>query len=344
MRQRPFSAGSPERHQGGWQTAVALAVLAAYPGVRLSAQDQPLNSGGLFLLFPVGAQSVGMGQTAAALDGHGEAVFLNPAGVGSLATDEFTLHTAHLAAGATSALTAFFPRHGVGVFGAGVYLVDYGDQDVNDSLGTTIARIAPRNLEVLATFATQLSGTVSLGVTYKLVEFRVDCSGAGCPPQSGGQGVTHALDVGGQFSVGPDHALNIGVALRNLGFPLQVNNRDQADPLPTRLVIGAAYRLQLRPVTDGALTDRFDVRVAADVESPWRETGSPDLRVGMDVGYHELVRVRGGYAFVHQGLSGPSVGLGLATGAIGVDLARMFLTGTDLIVTNPTFLSFRVVF
>jgi hypothetical protein len=54
--------------------------------------------------------------------------------------------------------------------------------------------------------------------------------------------------------------------------------------------------------------------------------------------------VRGGYAFVHQGLSGPSIGLGVATGAIGVDLARMFLTGTDLVIPNPTFLSFRVQF
>ena len=327
---------------GGWPAAVAFVALCAHPASRLYAQDQPLNSGGLFLLFPVGAQSVGMGQTAAALEGHGESVFLNPAGVGSLSSNEFTLHTAHLAAGTASALTAFFPRHGIGVFGAGVYLVDYGDQDVNDSSGTTIARIAPRNLALLATFATQLTGAFALGVTYKLVEFRVDCSG--CPAPSGGQGVTHALDLGGQFSVGPDHALRVGVALRNLGFPLQVNNRDQADPLPTRLVVGAAYRVQLHPIADGSDADRFDVRVAADLESPWRETGSPDVRVGMDVGYRELVRVRGGYAFVHQGLSGPSVGLGVATGAIGVDLARMFMTGTDLIVANPTFLSFRVVF
>jgi hypothetical protein len=328
---------------GGWRTAFALALLSAQPAVRLSAQGQPLNAGALFLLFPVGAQSVGMGQTAAAAEGHGEVVFQNPAGLGSLGSSEFALHTAQLAAGATNALTAFFPSHGIGVFGAAIYLVDYGDQDVSDSSGTTIGRIASRNLAFLASYATQLTGNVSLGVTYKLIQFRVDCSGA-CPPISSGQGVTHALDVGGQFTVGADHALRVGVALRNLGFPLQVNNRDQADPLPTRLTVGAAYRLQLRPLVDGSIAERFDVRMAADVESPWRQTGNPDLRLGVDVGYHGLVRVRGGYAFVHQGLSGPSVGLGIATGAIGVDLARMFLTGTDLVVPNPTYVSFRVVF
>ena len=323
---------------------ILVAVLAAGPPARLPAQSTPLNYAALFLLFPVGAQSVGMGQTAAALEGRGEAVFLNPAGVGSLTSSEFSLHSANLVAGPTTALTAFFPRHGVGVFGAAFYLVDYGEWPVTDPYGTTLGVTATRNLEFLATYATQLTGAFALGVSYKLIEFRVDCSGAGCPPNSGGQGVTHALDLGCQFGVGPDRALRVGVALRNLGFPLQVNNRDQADALPTRLVVGAAYRLLLRPVAVDSAGDRFDVRFAADVESPWRETGTPDVRLGVNVGYRDVVRVRGGYAFVHQGLSGPSVGFGVATGSIGVDLARTFLTGTDLVVPNPTFLSFRVVF
>jgi len=56
------------------------------------------------------------------------------------------------------------------------------------------------------------------------------------------------------------------------------------------------------------------------------------------------VRVRGGYAFLHDGLSGPSVGLGLQSGAIGFDLARTFLTGSDLMAASPTFVSFRLAF
>jgi hypothetical protein len=326
----------------GWRTAIVLLVPSTFTTTRAAAQDQPLNAAALFLLFPVGATTVGMGQTAAAADGHGEVVFQNPAGVASLPSSEFALHTATLAAGPTNAITAFFPRHGIGVFGATLYLADYGDLELTDSNGTTNGRLASRNFAFLATYATQLTGSVSLGVSYKLVQFAVTCSGA-CQAVPSGQGVTHALDVGGQFAVGADHALRIGVALRNVGFPLQVNNRDQADPLPTRLTVGATYRVQLRPVDD-SVADRFDLRMAADVESPWRQTGNPDIRLGVDVGYREMVRVRGGYAFVHQGLSGPSIGLGVATGAIGVDLARMFLTGTDLVTPNPTFLSFRVEF
>jgi hypothetical protein len=318
-------------------------VLTARPPDRLSAQDQVQNSGALFLLFPVGARTVGMGQAVVALDGRGEAVFGNPAGVADLDHSEFGLHTGQLAAGSGNALSAFFPEHRIGVLGVSLYLVDYGNLDVTDSGGIVVGRLAPRNFEAMATYATQLTGTFALGVSYKLVEFRVDCSGD-CRQRPPGQGVTHALDLGGQFTVGPDHALRIGVAVKNVGFALQVNNRDQADPLPTRLVIGALYRVNLRPFEGAAPSDRFDVRVAADVDSPWHETGNPDVRVGVDVGYRELVRVRGGYAFVHEGLSGPSVGLGLTSGSIGVDLARTFLTGTDLLVPNPTFVSFRVVF
>lgn len=325
--------------------ALACLILCAHPAVRLSAQEQPVNAAALFLLLPVSARSVGMGQVAAALDGHGEDVFLNPAGVGSMTSSEFALHSARLAAGPATALTVFFPRRGIGVFGAAVYLVDYGDQPIVDANNVTLGQIGARNLAFLTTYATQLSDAVSLGVSYKLIEFRVDCSGETslCPTLSG-EGVTHALDLGGQFSIGPDHALRVGVALRNLGFALQVNNEAQADPLPTRLAFGAAYTVQLRPINADAAGNRFDLQVAADVESPWRETGTPDIRIGMDLGYHQIVRVRGGYAYRHEGLSGPSVGLGVATGAIGVDLAQMFLTRTDLIVSNPTFLSFRVLF
>jgi len=330
--------------------ALLTLLLSVSPAARLSGQaatdvGQVLNSGALFLLFPVGAQVVGMGQTAGALDGRGEAAFGNPAGLATLPMGEFALHSANLAAGTTSALTVFFPSRKIGVLGGAIYLVDYGDEEVNDSTGTTIARVAPRNLEVLAAYATELTTTFAVGITYKLVEFRVDCSGD-CRRVPGRVAVTHALDVGGQFTVGPRGALRVGIAVRNVGFQLQVNNHGEADPLPARVVFGAIYSVNFRPLAGGGSGDRFDVRFAADVDSPWGQVGSPQMRFGVDIGYQRLVRVRGGYAFSSNGtgLSGPSVGLGITSGAIGVDLARPFLQGSGLVTPNPTFISFRVAF
>jgi hypothetical protein len=311
----------------------------------LRAQEPPLNTGALFLVFPVGAQAVGMGQTATAAAGRGEAAFWNPAGLATLANDEFALHSATLVAGRSHVLGAYFPSRGIGVIGGSVYLVDYGDLERTDASGNTIARIAPRNFEFVASYATSLAGAVVFGLSYKLVQFRVDCSGD-CRGFPAGTGTTHAIDLGGQFNLGAGSPLRVGIALRNLGFKLQVQNQAQADPLPTRLAIGAQYQLRLRPREGAALDERFDIRLAADVDSPWGggQSGPSETRVGVDAGYQRLVRVRAGYAFVQDGLSGPSLGLGLETGSIGIDIARAFLTGSDLQVESPTFFSFRVTF
>ena len=333
--------------RAGWRAGgrrwLAFLVLTASPLARLSAQDFPLNAGALFLVFPVGAQSVGMGQTAMAMAGRGEAAFWNPAGLATLSDDEFALHTANLVAGRSSILGAYFPSHGIGVIGGAVYLVDYGDFEHTDQQGNTIGRIAPRNFEFVASYATSITGSFVFGINYKLVEFRVDCSGD-CRDVPAGTGATHGLDVGGQFQIGPGGPLRLGVAVRNVGFRLQVQNQAQADPLPTRLAIGALYEVRLRPSTGRALDEAFDLKIAADVDSPWGQVGQSETRVGFDIGYQRLVRVRAGYAFVQDGLSGPSVGLGVESGSLGVDLARAFLTGSDLQIESPTFFSFRVTF
>jgi hypothetical protein len=342
MRRKAFDGWAVER-LGGWVLPIAFLFLTAKPPNRLAAQDPPLNAGALFLVFPVGAQAVGMGQTATAAAGRGEAAFWNPAGLATLSEDEFALHSATLVAGRSHVLAAYFPSRGIGVIGGAVYLVDYGDLDRTDQNGNTIARIAPRNFEFLASYATNLTGSFVLGMSYKLIQFRVDCSGD-CRDFPAGRGATHALDFGGQFRVGPGGPLRVGVALRNVGFRLQVQNQAQADPLPTRLAIGALYELRLRPGTGRALNQAFDLKLAADVDSPWGQVGQSETRLGLDIGYQRLVRVRAGYAFVQDGLSGPSLGLGVESGSLGVDLARAFLTGSDLQVESPTFFSFRVTF
>src|SRR5213594_4747060 len=225
---RNTSDGRSDRRTVGRRLGLVLGMLSVSLTVRLSGQELANNSGALFLLFPVGAQAVAMGQTAATLDGRGEAAFWNPAGLATIERGELALNSASLAAGATHALTVYYPSHRFGVLGGAVYLVDYGDLDRTDSASNTIGRISPRNFEFLASYATELAGSFTFGVNYKLVEFVVDCSGD-CTGVPSSRGVTHAIDVGGQVAVGPTGALRVGVAVRNVGFRLQVNNRDQAD-------------------------------------------------------------------------------------------------------------------
>src|SRR5437899_13065837 len=92
----------------------------------VAGQEPPLNAGALFLVFPVGAQAVGMGQTATAAAGRGEAAFWNPAGLATLSDNEFALHTASLVAGTSNVLAADFPSRGLGVLGGAGDLVTLG--------------------------------------------------------------------------------------------------------------------------------------------------------------------------------------------------------------------------
>src|SRR2546428_2133521 len=263
--------------EGVGRLALAL-VLTAYPPDRLASQ-QVNNSGALFLVFPVGARAVGMGQTAAALDGRGEAAFWNPAGLATLEKNEFGLQSATLVAGNTDAVTAYFPSHRLGVLGGAIYLVDYGDLDRTDATGNTIGRISPRNLEFVASYAAGIAGGLPFRVNYKLVQFVVDCSGD-CTNLPSAKGTTHAVDVGGQVAAGPDGALRLGVAVRNIGFKLPGNNGDQADALPASLLIGAVYRIVLPAGRGDGPGERFDLKVAADVGTPWGSYGGAPGRGG----------------------------------------------------------------
>jgi hypothetical protein len=320
---------------------------------RLSAQSLD-NTGALFFELPMGAQAVGMGQTAVTLEGRGEAAFWNPAGLATINHNEFGLESATLAAGDAQAITAYFPSHRLGVIGGAVYLLDYGDLDRTDATNSVIGRISPRDYEFLVSYATELGSSLTLGINYKVVEFLVDCSGD-CQAFPAGQDVAHGVDIGGQLRVGSDGALRLGVAVRNIGFKVQVSSPDQPDPLPARVVVGALYRLALHGdpgpggsagagAGTGAGGNRIDVQFAADLDRPWGNGGESQVRLGLDVGFQHLLRVRGGYAFERAGLSGPSVGMAVSSGTIGVDLARAFLTGADFVADNPTFFSFHVVF
>src|SRR5947199_10143395 len=105
---RNTSDGRSDRRTVGRRLGLVLGMLSVSLTVRLSGQELANNSGALFLLFPVGAQAVAMGQTAATLDGRGEAAVWNRAGLATLDHGQLARNTASLARGATHAPTASY--------------------------------------------------------------------------------------------------------------------------------------------------------------------------------------------------------------------------------------------
>lgn len=302
----------------------------------LRAQGNPETGGAAFLLVPVGGRAAALGQAAIADGGSSEAAFWNPAGLAWMETGEVAAHHAATFVSNNTALAAYFRAPGAGVFGLSAYLVDYGSQEVITIPGGPITgKFLPKNVQLIASFATVLSDVLALGVNYKMIQFRQDCSGD-CGLFPSVVGTTHGVDFGAQFGAAGS-PLRLGAAIRHAGFPLQLEDRDQADPLPTRLEFGLSYRVDLPPPAPDA--QPLDARFLVDVENKWGEFNDPRLRVGTELGYGDLIRVRAGYAFINAETRGPSVGLGVRLGLLSVDFSRVFYDSSNF--DEPVYISIR---
>jgi hypothetical protein len=308
------------------------------------AQTGLAQEGALFLLLPVGARSVGMGQAVVADRPGSESVWWNPAAIGASTRREAAIHHSQSVAGTGDAVTIVVPSSLLGVLALSVNIFDYGEQQTNPDPTVPVeggsGTIIPRSFVYAATYATSLGTYVTAGLTYKLIQFRIDCTGP-CPDIAF-SATTSALDLGAQFMVKKSVPLIIGVAARNLvGLKLQVNDSPQSDPIPRRLQIGVQYRVDVSP----RLAPETAVRLAFDV-ADGIHVGNPAPRFGTDIAYRDRFHVRAGYAFEasRSEAGGPSIGLGLSTGNLVFDVARI-LSGLSADAGKaPTFLSLRYLF
>lgn len=318
---------------------------------RQEAEGPPADAGAAaWLLVPIGGKAAALGQTAMADGGSSESVFWNPAGLAWLNSGEVGVHHARTFVSDNTAVTAAFVPGGAGVFALSAYLVDFGSQDVVPPIpgAPVTGRISPKNLVLFASYAQRFFGGLSIGGNYKLIQSRQDCSGdCGSLPTTVSS--THGFDLGIQIAPGPDPSFRIGAAIQHAGRGLQLENRSQPDPLPTRWQAGVMYRINLpKPAQDA---QALDARLFADVENAWGQFTGLDVRVGLELGYGELIRLRTGYASVNHlfaddesntGEAGPSVGIGVNLGRLSVDFSRVFFDNASF--DEPVYIGIRADF
>jgi hypothetical protein len=318
--------------------AIAFAMTLAS---NVRAQAGLAEEGALFLLLPVGARSVGLGQAVVADRGGSELVWWNPAAISASTKREAAIHHSQSVAGTGDAVTIVVPSSRLGVLALSVNIFDYGEQRTNpDDTPVEGGTIVPRSFVYAATYATSLGSYVTAGLTYKLVQFRIDCTGP-CPDIAFAA-TTSALDVGAQFLISKSIPLVIGVAARNVvGLKLQVNDSQQSDPLPSRLQVGVQYRVAL----PARLAPETALRLAVDVADEV-SIGDPAPRFGADIAFRERFHVRAGYAFEASGAEsgGPSIGVGLTAGNLVFDVARVMSGLSADAGQAPTYLSLRYLF
>jgi hypothetical protein len=319
------------------EALVSLLLLVAGQQAFAQGTASPTEGGALFLLLPVGGRAAGLGQAAIADGGHSEAAFWNPAGLALLEDTELAVHHAVTFASNNTALAGYIPVRGWGVMGVSAYLVDLGSQEISFGPGLFGGRTSSKGIEILGSYATTVGSALAVGLNYKLIQFRQDCSGD-CGSARTAVGTTHAIDVGMQYGFAGD-ALRLGLALQHAGFKLQLENEGQADALPTRVEFGIVYRMML-PQPTGA-EEALDARILIDVQDEWGRPDNPDARVGLELGYGDLIRLRSGYAFLQSEGRGPSVGLGMRLGRFAFDFARVFFASSNL--DEPVHISLRAI-
>ena len=296
------------------------------------------SDGALFLLLPVGAQTAGIGQAAVAERLGSESVWSNPAGIARDGKREAAIHHSETIAARGDVITVVFPKKGLGAFAVSFNLLDFGNQQITDPGGTPIGRVLPRNILLAGTYGAAIGKRLSLGISYKRLQYRVDCSGQ-CANVSTFSASSSAVDLGAQYDIASDSSLRLGAAVRNVGTRLRVNDSEQATTLPARVEVGVSYGLAFikQYVSD------ISVRVAGDVITT-KSADHPSARLGADLTYQNTVHLRGGYIANDADGANAAVGFGLGTGRLTFDIARTFGGLSEDAGKTPAYVSLRFAF
>jgi len=299
------------------------ALLLAIPGRTVQAQEGEA----LFVLLPVGARAVGMGEAVVAQTGGSEQVWWNPAGIMGDSTKEVALHHSQTIVGQGNTLGVVIPTGHIGALGASINLLDLGAQAVTDQSNVQIGTINPLDVAYVLTYAYAPSQYVTFGASMKHVEMRISCSGYCADVPLGGTRA-NGVDVGTLI-----HAvsipLTVGFAATNLGIGTTGSR-------PGRLDLGANYRIQAIE----RYTDEVEVYAAASVIST-TSLDSLSTRLGADVVLEKSFHVRAGYIVDRANGSGASIGIGIGTGRFVFDLARTFGGVSADTDHPPTYFSLR---
>jgi hypothetical protein len=327
------------RRSNRWRTCALAAAIPVLLSTTSQAQDDVSVEGAVFLLRPVGARAVGIGQAVVARRDGSESIWWNPAALAAVTRREVAIHHSQDFFATGDALVLIIPSRLLGVLGITADIQDYGEQENTVGPEPPTGTILSRSFVLSATYATTIGSQVRSGVGFKVVQLRFDCTGPCDLPTSVAQ--TVALDAGVQVDVGRSRRLTVGASVRNVGVPLQVEDRPQADPLPSRLQLGAAFSYPLPE----RYADDAELKLSADVFDDL-DFDSPLPRVGAEFIWQRRAFLRGGYVFEssRSEAGGPSLGLGLVSGSVSIDIARVFTGFSADAGQAPTFLSLRIQF
>jgi hypothetical protein len=237
-------------------------------------------------------RAIALGGASAARVDDVTALVTNPAGLGRIFSDEVALIHRLGIIDSADYLSLALPLNLGGVFGCSLF---YRYLPPIDNPGATDATVISNDFLITAgygrAFKTDPKGfeDLYLGLNLKFLHSALGPARA----------ETAAVDIGAQWRPANLDGFQLGLAVQNLGFPVQYV--DEKENLPLALQAGAALRLLKDPVNEMSLV--------ADVNLP-AETGWWKLGGGGEYWYKHFFALRVGYRYSHD-----SVDTGITAGA-----------------------------
>ena len=209
----------------------------------------------LFLMINPGARQGGMGETGVATANDANSIYWNPAGLAYHPHKEEALSNAELTLMHVNWLPAFnlsdlyydfaagrYYLEGIGTVGMSIQFMNYGENNQTDVEGNEIGKFTSNEVAVTGAYALKLKENMALGVNLKYIYSRL--SPVQVDTERGkGVGSSFALDLGVLYNPGFLDRLTLGANMSNFGPKITYIDKEQADPIPTNLRVGFAYKL-----------------------------------------------------------------------------------------------------
>ena len=220
-----------------------VAALLFFSNPSIKAQS---DAGAIFLLISPGARAGGMGEAQVAVANDAYASYWNPAGLAFQEGSELAvMHVNWLPSLADDMYYEFlgfrkqFPT--LGTLGGHLIYLNLGEQVRMDEYAQYQGTFTSYMMAGAMSYSTQLSPSSSFGMSAKLSYQHLVELGTGSE-KGKGTSMDFGFDLGYMKKGWLTPQLDMGVTMTNIGPKVSFIDPDQADPQPTNLTFGLAYK------------------------------------------------------------------------------------------------------
>ena len=241
------------------------------------------EAGAVWLLINPGAAAQGTGEAQVAKADDAYASYYNPAGLGFINKQQYAVqHVNWLPNLADDVYFEYVgynkPLGTYGALGASLRYLNLGDQTATDASGNVLFDFASFMVAAQVGYGTKITENSSIGFNFKIFHQRLaeaESSGSG---QGGGSDEGASTDIGFDIGYlmhfGKNKQHGFGLAVQNIGPPIDFVDAEQADPAPINMKLG--LKLQLSKTETNELNFLFDMNkllVAAYPAMDWNNDG-----------------------------------------------------------------------